>query len=354
MTESHPLEVGVIGLGGLGAKHAENVVRSDHRLVGGVDVSPKARTGFEADHSVPTYEQFDELLDRGVDAVIVTTPNRFHERYAVKALEAGVGVLCEKPLAHTLDSAERIRDAAVESTAPLMVGFNNRFSPTVEHVRDAIDEGRLGEVVHVEANWVRRRGIPGRGGWFTRKELSGGGALIDIGVHALDLALYLLDHPDVVEVTSVTRSQFGHREDYAYEEMYGPDNGPDGFDVEDSAIAFIRCADGQTISLEAAWATNRPDNDEVILRGTDAGARFTLSGSTVEFYEAEHGAEEPLPTPNETTSGRDMYEAELDHFLSAVATGETPGQNTVEEAFAVQRVIDAIYESDQVGESIQF
>lgn len=351
-SDEETLKIGVVGLGGLGTKHATTIAESDHALAGGVDPDTDSRESFEQGYDTPAFADLDALLDRDVDGIAIATPNKYHEPYAVEALDENIGVFCEKPLAHDLDSAERIADAARRSDAPFMIGFNNRFAPQVAAVREAIDAGRLGDVVHVEANWVRRRGIPGRGGWFTRKDLAGGGALIDIGVHVLDLALYLLDHPTVDEVSGITRQQFGHREDYAYEEMYGPDHGPDGFDVEDSAISFVRCEDGRTISLEAAWATNRPDNDEVIVRGTDAGARFTLSDSTVTFFEADAGADEPLPTTTVDTHGRDPYDAEFECFLDAVRAETQPEQNTIDDALVVQRIIDAVYESDRCGGAV--
>src|SRR5699024_3656069 len=167
-----------------------------------------------------------------------------------------------KPLAHTLESAEAIADAARSSDGFVMTGFENRFANPVEVLKNLQHEGRLGTARHVEANYIRRRGIPGRGSWFTSRASSGGGSLIDIGVHAIDLALFFLDFPDVVEVSATTRSAFGSREDYAYLEMMGEDLGPAEFNVDDSVTAFIRCATGQTVSLEAAWATNRPTNHE--------------------------------------------------------------------------------------------
>ena len=236
-----------------------------------------------------------------------------------------------------------------------MIGFNNRFAEPVQVLKGYQAEGRFGETTHVEANYVRRRGIPGRGSWFTSKDVAGGGALIDIGVHAIDLALYFLDQPEVVEVSGETRSQFGSRDDYAFVHMWGDDSGPEGFDVDDSASAFIRDADGNTISLEVAWATNRPTNDEFVIRGTEAGATFDRGSEELTFHEATafDGDHHHFSDDEIETGESDSHAAEQVAFLDAVAAGEAPDINTIEEALSVQRVIDAIYRSSERGEAVR-
>lgn len=346
------VRVGVVGLGGIGTHHAERLRESDARLVGGMDVDADARTGFAEQFDVPTYGDVDELLER-VDAVLVTTPNRFHEEYAVRALEAGADVLLEKPLAHTLESAERIADAAADADGFCMLGFHNRFAGSTEVFKHYQREGRFGDLTHVETNFVRRRGIPGRGSWFTDREVAGGGALVDVGVHALDLVLHLLDHPTVVEVTGQIRAEFGTSDEYAFVEMWGEDCGPGGFDVEDSATAFLRTADGTTISLEVAWAANRPDTRETFVRGTDAGASFDIGSDELTIYEADPGGGNHLADTEITTQSRDAYAAEQRAFLEAVTVGEPPARNTVEEGLQVQRIVDAIYRSSEGGQGIR-
>ena len=350
MSQDTPLRVGIVGLGGIGHHHADRLADHEATLVGGVDISGEARRQFSESYDVPTYEDDAELL-AAVDAVLITTPNRFHEEYAVTALEAGVDVLLEKPLAHTVASAERIAAAAQDAEGFCMVGFNNRFAPPVEVIKEYQEAGRFGDLSHVEANYVRRRGIPGRGSWFTSKEVAGGGALIDIGVHAIDLALYLLDFPTVTEVSGTARSQFGTREDYAYVEMWGDDVGPEGFDVDDSASAFIRTEEGQTVSLEVAWATNRPTNDEFVLRGTEAGARFDRASDDLTVFEANGAGTDHLTDAEITTQSADTHRAEVGYFLDHVG-GPAPKRNTVDEALTVQRVIDAIYRSSEQGEAV--
>ncbi len=346
------VQLGVVGLGNIGHYHADRLTELGANLVGGMDIDSDARADFSEKFDVPTFEDHAELFEQ-VDAVVVTTPNKFHEQYAVDALEADIDVLLEKPLADTVESAERIVAAAREADSFCMVGFHSRYHHQAEIIKDQQTTGRFGDVTHVEANYVRRRGIPGRGSWFTAENVAGGGSLIDIGVHAIDLALHFLDYPEVVEVSGTARSEFGTNEDYAYVDMWGDDQGADHFDVDDSATALIRCAGGQTISLEVAWATNRPPTQEFFVRGTEAGARFDKSSGDLELYEAGQGGAHHLSTTEVETRSHDPHRQEQVAFLEAVASGQPPERNTVDEALTVQRVIEAIYRSGETGRAVR-
>ena len=352
MTHPNDVAVGIVGLGGIGSHHATKLTERGANLVGGMDIDADARKRFHEEFGIHAYEDESDLYE-ACGAVLITTPNRFHEEYAISALEAGLDVLLEKPLAHTLESAERIAEAAREADGFCMVGFNNRFAEPVQVIKHYQDEGRFGETTHVEANYVRRRGVPGRGSWFTSGEIAGGGSLIDIGVHAIDLALYFLDHPEIVEVSGETRSEFGGRDDYAFVHMWGDDAGPEGFDVDDSASAFIRDADGNTVSLEVAWATNRPQTDEFVVRGTEAGATFDRGNDDLTIHEASVGGGHHFSDTSVETREGNSHAAEQATFLEAVAEGEPPAINTVEEGLRVQRVIDAIYRSSETGAAVR-
>ncbi|SIR61956.1 Gfo/Idh/MocA family protein [Natronorubrum thiooxidans] len=351
MTSEPPaVRTGIIGLGNIGQYHADRLEELGVPIVGGMDVSAEARDRFAERYGVDVYDDHHDLYDVA-DAVVITTPNKFHEAYAVDAFERDLHTLLEKPLAHSLESAERIAAAAETTDGTCMIGFNNRFRNTVRLLKERIDSGELGEITHVEANYVRRRGVPGRGSWFTRREISGGGALIDLGVHAIDLALYLLGEPTVEEVSGVTRSAFGSREDYTYLEMWGDDNGPDAFDVDDSASSFIRCADNRTISLEVAWATNRPPTHEFVVRGTDAAARFNLLENELTLHSASSdGADHFVDTTIEPKEN-DPHADEQRAFYEAIDAGRGVGSG-LEEALGVQRVVDAIYRSSDDGQTV--
>ncbi|TMT86313.1 Gfo/Idh/MocA family oxidoreductase [Haloterrigena sp. H1] len=344
------IKAGIVGLGNIGQYHAERLVEHGVTLVGGMDVATEARTRFARRYDVDVYDDHHELYDT-VNAVIITTPNKYHEEYAIDAFERDIHVLLEKPLGHSLESAERIAEAAADSEGYAMVGFNNRFANAVRIVKNRIDRGELGDVSHLEANYVRRRGIPGRGTWFTRRQIAGGGALIDLGVHAIDLALYLLGYPEVEEVSGVARSEFGSREEYAYLDMWADDAGPEGFDVDDSASAFIRCAGNRTISLEVAWATNRPATHEFVVRGTDAAARFDLLEGDLSIYSASNVGPDHLENTTIETRQNDTHSDEQQAFFDRIIT-DGKRQNTVEEALAVQRIIHGIYDSSETGRTV--
>ncbi|WP_254763556.1 Gfo/Idh/MocA family protein [Natrinema marinum] len=345
--------VGVVGLGGMGTLHAQSVRDLGADVVAGADLVPEQRERFAAEFDAATYETHEDLVvDDAVDAVIVTTPNRFHEPITVAALEAGRDVLVEKPLAHTLESAERIAAAAARADGICMVGFHNRHAASMAMFDEHHARGRFGDLTHVEANYVRRRGVPGPGSWFTDPELAGGGALLDIGVHALDLALYALDFPEITEVSGVARTTFGPQAEYADPDGFGDNWNAEAetYEVDDSVSAFIRTAEGQTISLEAAWATNREGSMDFRVRGTRAGAQFDIGDTDLRILEAgtagcDHYADVEMTGDTAMTGYAEQDAA----FLAAIAAGTTPESNTIEEALTVQRVIDAIYRSSETG-----
>ncbi|HET7323798.1 MAG TPA: Gfo/Idh/MocA family oxidoreductase [Halococcus sp.] len=353
MNSAQSVRMGIVGLGSWGSFHATRMADIDAELVGGVDIDATARERFAASFDCSTHESLDGLVERGVDGVIITTPNRFHEEYAKKAFDAGLNVLIEKPLAHTLDSAERIVTAANNAPGTCLVGFKNRFLPAVEVIKGYAREGRFGDITHVEANYVRRRGIPSRGSWFTRRASAGGGSLVDIGVHAIDLALYFLDFPQVEEVLGRTRSQFGSSEDYAYLEMWGEDAGPAQFDVDDSATALLSCADGQTIAFECAWAADREPTDEFVLQGTEAGATFDRMSEELTIHEAHTVGAPHFVNADIETREVNPIAAEQRAFAESIRTGKAPDRNTAEQALAVQRILDAIQRSSERGAAVE-
>lgn len=351
------IALGIVGLGGMGWKHAGNAITHGAEVVAGADVLKEARDSFGSEHNAATYENHKKMYEAAdPDAVVVTTPNAYHEPAATAALERGIDVLCEKPLGDTLEAAESIVATEAESDAFCMVGFHERYSLVGKLFPRHRDAGRFGNIRHIEVNYIRRRGIPGVDSWFTSEDLAGGGALIDIGVHAIDFGLYLAGYPDVTEVSGVARTDFGTREDYADPDDWSDTPTPDGvvFDVDDSVNAFIRCANGTTIVLDAAWATNREDSQEVIVRGTEAGARGRIGGEDLEIYETDRTiTDHYLNTTVEGNVETRGHEAEMIDFLEGVKAGKAPDMNTVEEGLDVQRVIDAIYRSSDEGRAIR-
>lgn len=317
-----PTTIGIIGLGNIGRLHADRFAALG-AAVAGMDSTDDARQRFADRYDAPVFDDHWNLLD-AVDAVVIAVPNAYHDRYAVDALEAGVDVFLEKPMADTSINAHRIADAAASADAVCMIGFHNRYQGVVEQFKRLQSAGRFGELSHVRANYVRRNGVPEHGGWFTREDVAGGGALIDIGVHAIDLALYLLEYPRVESVIGTTRRAPEH-----------------DFDVEDAASAFIRCADGKTISLEVAWQTNGPDDRTFVIDGTEGGATLVPDDERLDLFD----------TDGRTTvdvERIDPYERQARSFLDTVENDVDPARNTVEDGLTVQRVIDEIYRSANV------
>ncbi|WP_247002538.1 Gfo/Idh/MocA family protein [Halosolutus gelatinilyticus] len=349
------VRLGVVGLGFMGQVHASNAADFGHEVVAGADLVAETRKAFAESYDATTYEQFEAMYDaEDLDAIAVSTPNAFHEDAVVAALERGYNVLCEKPLANDLESAERIAAAAADADGFCMVNFHNRLSTAAEAFKDYQREGHFGEITHVDANYVRRRGIPGVGSWFTSKELAGGGAVVDIGVHAIDFALYLMEYPSVEEVFAVTRTEFGDREDYVDPGDWYAETEDAVFDVEDSATAMIRCEDDRTISLEVTWAANQPESQRFIVRGTEAGAELDLGGEELTMYRSgKQGTDHNLDaTLTEGSIEHTGWPGSDERFLDAVAAGEPPTLNTVEQALTVQRVIDGIYRAAETGTSV--
>ncbi|GAB3676064.1 Gfo/Idh/MocA family oxidoreductase [Halopiger thermotolerans] len=339
----------------MGQTHATNAEEFGHEVVAGADVVAETREEFARAYDATTYEEFEAMYEaEALDAVAVSTPNAFHEPAVVAALEHGYDVLCEKPLADDLASAERIASAAVDAPGFCMVNFHNRVSTAAAVFKDYQLEGYFGDITHVDANYVRRRGIPGVGSWFTNAELSGGGAVVDIGVHAIDFALYLMEYPPVEEVFAVTRTEFGDREDYVDPGDWYEATDEAIFDVEDSATAMIRCAGDRTISLEVTWAANQAETNDFVVRGTEAGAELELGGEDLTIFRSgTQGTDHNMDaTLTEGALDHTGWEGSDKRFLEAVAAGEPPALNTIEQALTVQRVIDAIYRSAEKGTSV--
>ncbi|HLY27054.1 MAG TPA: Gfo/Idh/MocA family oxidoreductase, partial [Aggregatilineales bacterium] len=211
---SEPLRAGVIGLG-VGNVHAEGYnVSPDASLVALCDTDERRLQDMGKRFHVLAeglYTDYRKMLSEAkLDVVSICLPNALHAEVTLTALNAGAHVLCEKPLAPTVEQAEQMLAAATRHNRKLMVGYNYRYRADVQWVHRLVESGQLGEVYHIYASWRRETGIPG-GGWFGNKKLAGGGALIDLGVHVLDLALYMLDFPQALTVSGDTHTLFGPR-----------------------------------------------------------------------------------------------------------------------------------------------
>jgi len=280
-----------------------------------------------------TFTNYRKMLQLpGLQAVSVVTPNYLHMSQTIAALQAGMHVMCEKPLAMTYAQAQRMVAEAKRRRRILMMHYNGRFSGEAFFLKNYIQRGGLGRIYFAKAGYTRRRGIPGLGTWFTQKAKAGGGALIDIGVHALDLALWMMGYPKAVEVLGGVYAEFGP----ALATRSKP------FDVDDLGCGLVRFANGSTLFLEASWASNiGRDSFYVQLLGTKGGAEREEG---LRIFTQEDGATTDV-TPTRYT---DSVPSAQHHFIDCILRGKKPIAPGEEGAQTV-RILEAIYKSASSG-----
>ena len=284
----------------------------------------------------------DALRDPAVEAISICVPNHMHAQIAIDALRAGKNVLCEKPAARTYAEALEMQKARQKSGKVLNIGVVNRFNDGVNLIREYIRGGKLGEVFHVYASFRAHRSIPGLGGAFTTQAIAGGGALIDWGVHFLDIVMYCCGDPKSLTVTGEVFSKLGRdMRGYAYKDMWaGPPDYSGTYDVEDSVTGMIR-TDGPTITLNGAWAQNIGVPEMFIdFMGEKAGIRLQY-GETFTLYTAEHGA---LVSYTPEYTARNHFENEIDAFLQCIRTGEKLASH-IDTVIITAQIMQAIYDS---------
>lgn len=310
------------------------------------------------------YTDYHELLaDSSIDVVHVCTPNVAHAQITVDAFEAGKNVLCEKPMAASSADAKRMLDAWRKSGKKFTIGYQNRFRPDVQVLKKSCDAGELGDIYYAEANAIRRKAVP-TWGVFLDKSKQGGGPLIDIGTHALDITLWCMGNYDVDSISGQVFYKLGNLPSAAEGNTYGAWNATT-YDVEDSAMGFIKMKNGALINLRASWALNYLDARE---------ASTTLCG-TLQGAEIKHGGSYPHSELyfNLTRHGKMMSEkldgeALVDYFEGV---NEAPGVIEArqwidsilndtepcvkpEEALLVTQILEAIYKASDTDQTIQF
>jgi len=337
--------VGVIGVG-IGHAHLSGYAQCPEvDIVAVCDVNDARARRVATEFNVPNvYTDYEEMLKRDdIDAVSVCTPNYLHAPQTIAALEAGKHVICEKPLAMTPEEGEAMVAAAKKTGKLLMTAFNNRFRGDTQLLKKYIENGDLGEIYYAKTGWIRRKGIPGMGGWFTTKSMSGGGPLIDLGVHMLDLALWLMGNPKAVTVTGSTYAKFGPHG--LGTGQFGHGNKTGTYDVEDHSSAFIRLDSGATVILEASWASHiESEKIYTSLCGTKGGADL----DPLRIYTDIYGEPVDIRPSYPNVSGHIM---EIKHFVDCLVNGAEL-ISTGEHGLEVVRILDAIYKSAEQGREI--
>ena len=343
------LRVGIIGAGGV-ARYAHihgYQALEDAEIVAICDVNEDRLKKMAAEYKIPkTFREYQDLLKEDLDAVSVCLPNYLHSQVTVAALEAGKNVLCEKPMAINAAEAKKMLEAAKRTGKKLMVGFHRRFGQEAQVLKGFIERGELGNIYYIKATNLRRRSIPGAGGWFTTKRLSGGGVLIDIGVHNLDLAFWFMGHPKPTSALGVTYQKFSHLK--RVPTRFGDMDEKGVVDVEDMALGLIKFENGAAVFLEVSWAAHIGGGGtrEFRILGTKAGA--TLSPLTI--YTIQN--EQLLDTTPVLRGKQDHYVEEIRHFLDCIKEDKNCDPSG-EEGLFVTQIVDALYESAGKGETVQ-
>lgn len=356
------VRIGIIGCGGIAnGKHMPALKKIEEaEMVAFCDIieerAVKAAKEFGVE-GAKVYTDYRKLLeDESIESVHVCTPNRSHSFITIDALEAGKHVMCEKPMAKTYAEAKKMYETAQRTGKKLTIGYQQRWRPDSLYLKEACDNGDLGDIYYGRAIALRRRAVPTWGVFLNEYE-QGGGPLIDIGTHALDLTLWTMNNYKPKYVVGTVYHKLNN--DRETGNAWG-DWDPEKFTTEDSAFGFIVMENGATIDLSASWALNTLDVEEArtMLCGTKAGA--DMHNGELHINGVKHG-KQYVTTPNMKKKGVDFYEGSSDDpkvmeqrvFVDAVR-GE--GELTVkpEQAFVVTQILDAIYQSAKTGKPVYF
>lgn len=348
---SSKLRIGIIGSGGIAqSSHMKgySTIPEKCEMVAVCDVNENTAKEAAAKFNVPhIFTNYRELLASGlVDAVSVTTPNKFHKEPTIDALKAGIHVLCEKPLAMNADEAREMCAAERESGKILQVALQSRFGGPGRFMKEFIDGGNLGDVYFARAQALRRRGVPGWG-VFIDREKQGGGPLIDIGVHILDFTLFLMGYPKPVSASGKTWDMMGKNPELT--NLFG-DYDRSKFTVEDFAVGLIKFDNGAVISLESSFMANQSEIDimKTQLFGTKAGAMVKPWGDKpIEIY-SESNQQLFDMVPRNIPHVESPHTAEVVAFVDAILEGKpspVPGLN----GLILNAIFDALYKSSDTG-----
>ncbi|MFC0469812.1 Gfo/Idh/MocA family protein [Halalkalibacter kiskunsagensis] len=267
------VRIGIIGSGGIAAAHAKAYKEMDDvKVVAVADVIPGKATQFVENLELSdarAFNNYQELLELELDGVSICTPNVAHHRTSIDSSLAGKHVLVEKPMAVTLEQAIEMTEVAKKAEKILSIGFQPRYDPNMQAVKEIVQSGKLGNVYYVETGGGRRRGMPR--GTFINKELAGAGAMADIGCYSLDLVLHALGNPKPLTVSAYTSNHFGTNP------VYHPE--ADQFEVEDFAVAIVRLEGGKVLNFKTSWAMHMDTLGATMFLGTSAGLKLTPAGS---------------------------------------------------------------------------
>ena len=331
--------------------------RDDVEIIACADIDFEKAKAFAAEFGIPAaYASVEELLANcKPDFVDVCTWPAAHAPVSIAAANAGCHVMCEKPICHNLEDAIALRDAVEKNGVKFMLAVPLRYGKAAVHARELVDQGVLGEVFYGKTAYVRQRGIPG--GWFSCSKYSGGGPIIDIGVHRIDLAWYMMGCPKPVSVLASASYRIGdYRKAPKVDPVTGEVSATNGwsgaqvadykFDIEDSASGIFRFENGAQLIFETAWSFNGPLNNSTQIAGEKAG--ITLEPFKLYRADGEKLVEEEI----EGDFTGDIFENEIDHFIDCIRNDKTPS-SSIGQAVQLQRMLMGIYQSSKEGREVR-
>lgn len=358
MENTQKTRIAIVGCGGINRwahMPAYKAMKDLVEIVAVCDIKPEKADIIAKELGITkTYTDYKEMLAaEKPDAVDLCVPNYLHSIIAVYALEHGMHVFSEKPDAISVEEVLKMKAAAEKSGKTLMVMRNNRYRPTAMFMKKYIADGKMGEIYAARCGWQRRRGIPGKGGWFTTKAQSGGGPLIDLGVHMIDLAIWLMGNPVPVSVSGCTYSKFFEFNDVAdsANAMFGEVNQSGVTDVEDLAMGFIRFDNGACMQIEFSWASNvAKERNFVELRGTKSGCELS-SDNGLHIYTEEYGQTTNVDPLINDEKGVPQHEGNLRHFIDVIQKGVKP-DFVPQQGVNMIKILEAIYKSAATGKEV--
>ncbi|WP_284645511.1 Gfo/Idh/MocA family protein [Paenibacillus silviterrae] len=348
------LNVAVIGVGSISTHHLKSYQRNPHvRLYAVCDLNgERARAKAEEYNAEKAYTDYHELLaDPKVDAVSICTWNNTHAEISIAALEAGKHVLVEKPPAMTVEEALRMQDAVKRTGKLLQIGFVRRYDANAQLLRELAEQGEFGELYYAKASALRRLGNPG--GWFADIERSGGGPLIDIGVHMIDLIWYLMGKPKPVSVSGNTYRKLGNRSSIRNLNFYkAADYDPTHNTVEDMANALIRFDNGASLQVDVSFTLHAKEDSMMSrLYGTQGG--FEIDPAVVIVTEKHNTIMNMTPQVNHPGFHfESAFQNEIDHFVDCVRNNKQP-LSPVADGVEIMRILRGIYDSAAQGQEVR-
>lgn len=343
------LKVGIIGAGNIcTSAHlpAYQYLKDIVEVVAIADIVPERAKDAAEKWNIPHYfASIEELLANvEVDYIDICTYTAQHAPVCITAAKAGKDILCEKPLAATLEQGLAMEKAVKEAGVNFMLAVVTRYGAEQMRFRELYEKGVFGEIYSAKTQYVRRRGTPG--GWFTDKEMAGGGPVLDIGVHAIDRTWYLMDRPTPVSVSAETSYRIGDFKTKGIERWTPFEQGKGVFNTEDSATVFFRFEGGKTMMAEIAWAINGPEVATTQLFGSKAGCTF--EPLTI-YAEDEAGYLTDIQPKVPKTN---YFVEEIKHFIDCIHTGKTP-ISPMEDAVTIQKMLDGIYRSAAAHKEVE-